>query len=386
MGAAPESISAWLRKRFIPGWVSRAWQPGLPGFVESVRWGDGAAIPPQSCSTMVTGRLVHAFSLGHAFGAGPSSLQAARYGIDVLLGRARRSDGGFAHAIAADGSIADPNSDLYDLAFILLALAAYAAASGRRDVLDVADMIGARLDRDPAGGFREPAPADGKRLQYPQMHLFEAFQLLARVAPRRGWEARADAIVDLVERRLIQPEGCLDEWYDGNWQAVDAGGDPQRELGHQFEWAWLLYRHAWTSSEARAAAIADRVYAFGKDVIGPTIGPLPNGIDRAKRPREPVRPLWPLTELLHAACLAEFARPGEGDAQVAKAAVAAIFAHHLDAESGLWINALHARDHPADRVVPSRLLYHIVPALITFAGEHEAALNAPNPLFDRYRS
>jgi mannose-6-phosphate isomerase len=383
MGAVPKSVSTWLVERFIPGWVARAWRPGLPGYVENVAWRDGAAILPQTFSTMVTGRLVYTFSLCHAAGAAASCLEAAAHGLDVLLGRARRSDGGFAHALALDGSIADPRSDLYDIAFVLLALGGYAAATGRRDILDIADSIGARLEADPSGGFREAEQGSGPRLQYPQMHLFEAFQLLARVAPTRGWEARADAIVDLAERRLIQPDGCINEWYDDLWHPAASDGDPERELGHQFEWAWLLYRHGRTSSVPRATALADRLYAYGQGVISSalgSIGPLPNRIDKAGHPRDALRPLWPLTELLRAATLAQ---PGKADAGVAAAALSAIFAHHIDPETGLWINALNAEDGLGDRAVPSRLLYHIVPALIAFARDREGAFRTSNMIFDR---
>jgi mannose-6-phosphate isomerase len=333
---------------------------------------------------MVTGRLVYTFSLCHALGGGASCLDAATHGLNVLLGPACRPDGGFAHALAPDGSIADAHGDLYDIAFVLLALGGYAAVSGRQDILGTADAIGARLDRDPSGGFREAGQASGLRLQYPQMHLFEAFQLLARIAPGRGWEARADAIVDLAERRLLQPEGCINEWYDGTWNAAEADGEPERELGHQFEWAWLLYRYGLTSGASRATALADRLYAYGKSVIatavGASIGPLPNRIDKTGRARDALRPLWPLTELLRAACLAP---PEKANGEIAAAAVKTIFTHYMDCESGLWINTLNAEDTPDDRAVPSRLLYHIVPALITFSRDRTKVSSVSGPIFDR---
>lgn len=389
-GAASD-LSSWLVESFIPGWVARAWNPALPGYVENVSRRDGTALESMTHATMVTGRLVYTFSLGHVIGAAAPCLEAATHGLDVLLGPCRRSDGGFVHTLRADGAVTEPRADLYDIAFVLLALAGYAAATGRRDVLDVAASIGSALDRnaDPRGGYREEGERAGLRLQYPQMHLFEAFQLLARLDPGRGWEERADAIVDLAEHRLIRPEGCINEWYDAEWQP--AGSDPERELGHQFEWSWLLYRYGWSFQRPRATELANRLYAFGKaalrSAVGDVIGPLPNGIDTAGKPREATRPLWPLTELLRAASLAGIERPSGEDAIIADAALSAIFAHYIDRASGLWINALEPPEDTSSRAVPVRVLYHIVPALITYAREREkAAFEIHNPILDSYRS
>jgi mannose/cellobiose epimerase-like protein (N-acyl-D-glucosamine 2-epimerase family) len=386
----PASLSAWLVERFIPAWVARAWNPALPGYVESISWQNGSARAPETFSTMVTGRLVYTFSLCHVAGAQGACLEAATHGLESLLGPCRRADGGFVHALAADGKALEPSADLYDIAFVLLALGGYAAASGRNDLLELADTIGARLDRnaDPLGGFRDPDFSAEARLQYPQMHLLESFQLLARLAPDRGWESRADAIVDLAERRLIRPDGCIEEWYDAAWRPIPVGGLTERELGHQFEWAWLLYRCGHTFDRPRATSLADQIYAYGKAAmqvaIGDTIGPLPNRIDIAGRPRDIARPLWPLTELLRAACLAGISERGAGNAEIAAAALRTIFAHYIDHETGLWINALDPNIPPAERVVPSRLLYHIVPALITHAREREAAFEVSNQILDRY--
>lgn len=389
-GATPESLSAWLVERFIPAWVSRVWNPALPGYVESLSWQDGRPGAQERFSTMVTGRLVYTFSLGHVVAARSFCLEAAAHGLESLLGPCRRADGSFVHAIAADGTRSSENADLYDLAFVLLALGSYAAVSGRRDLIDLADSIGVQLDRnsDPRGGFRDPQAKAEARLQYPQMHLLESFQLLARLAPGRDWERRADAIVDLAERRLVRPDGCIEEWYDTAWSPIEVEGITERELGHQFEWAWLLYRYGHTFERSRATKLADRIYAYGKaamqTAIGGSVGPLPNRIDLAGRPRDIARPLWPLTELLRAACLAEISGHGAGNAEIAAEALRVLFAQYMDRESGLWINALDPNVPSSERVVPSRLLYHIVPPLITYAREREAAFDISNPILDRY--
>jgi mannose/cellobiose epimerase-like protein (N-acyl-D-glucosamine 2-epimerase family) len=259
------------------------------------------------------------------------------------------------------------------------------AASGRRDLLEIAEAIGSRLDSDhadPRGGYAEPGAAGGRRRQFPQMHLFEAFQLLARLAPGRGWERRATVILDLLEHRLIRDDGGIDEWYDADWQPIRGGGAVERELGHQFEWAWLLYRHAWSAGVPRARRLADRVYDYGKAAMRRApIGPLPNRIDAAGRPLDAIQPMWPLAELLRAAVAAGIAGRSGDSAETAAAALQALFAHYIDRETGLWLNEL--RPDRSAPVVPVRVLYHLVPALAAFARERESAFEWASPVFDR---
>jgi mannose/cellobiose epimerase-like protein (N-acyl-D-glucosamine 2-epimerase family) len=385
---APDRLSAWLVETFIPAWVARAWHPGLQGYAERVSWPDGAVVEAARRSTMVTARLVYTFSLCHVLGAAAPCLAAAAHGVEMLVGACRLPDGGFAHSLAADGSVADAQGDLYDLAFVLLGLGGYVAASGRRDLLETAEAIGTRLDLDHAdrrGGYREPGAAGGPRRQFPQMHLFEAFQLLARLSPDRGWEGRAAAILDLLEHRLVRADGGIDEWYDADWRPVRGDHAVERELGHQFEWAWLLYRHSWSAGVLRARLLADQVYDCGRAAMRrAAIGPLPNRIDAAGRPLDAARPMWPLAELLRASVAAGIAGRGGDSAEIAAASLQALFAHHIDRQSGLWINDLGPGANRAERVVPARVLYHLVPAFAALARERESAFNMRSPILDRY--
>ena len=390
-GAVPERLSAWLVETFIPAWVARAWQPGLQGYVEKVSWPDGAAVGSARHSTMVTGRLVYTFSLCHVLGGAAPCLAAAAHGVDVLLGACRLPDGGFAHLLEADGSVADARGDLYDLAFVLLGLGGYVAASGCRDLLEITEEIGSHLDlnhADPLGGYREKGADGGPRRQFPQMHLFEAFQLLARLSPNQGWERRADAILDLVEHRLVGADGGIDEWYDAEWRPGETGHAVEREVGHQFEWSWLLYRHSWSAGVPRAMVLADKVYGYGRVAMRPaagtTIGPLSNRIDAAGRALDATQPMWPLAELLRAAVAAGVAgRSGDGG-ETAEAVLRALFAHYIDRDSGLWINELGLQANCVHRIVPVRVLYHLIPAFAAFARERESAFRIRNPILDRY--
>lgn len=71
---------------------------------------------------MVTGRLIYAFSMAHRFDRRPQMLRAAKHGLKFLLDAGCLGPGQFAHSVGRGGEVIDPHGDLYDLAFVLLAL------------------------------------------------------------------------------------------------------------------------------------------------------------------------------------------------------------------------------------------------------------------------
>lgn len=387
--AAPASIATWLKEVFLPAWLDRAVAEGLPGYVECIA-PDGAAAPSGKRSTMVTARLIYTFSLGHSLEEGGASLRAAEHGLRFLLDDCRSSDGRFAHGVDEKGNPSPQQADLYDLAFVLLALGGYSAATGGREALAIAAEIGSYLDtlHDVAnGGYREPGEPSDRRQQFPNMHLFEACQLLSRLSPDGGWQERAEALLDLAERRLVGADGSIAEWYRSDWQRLVDGPGSEREIGHQFEWAWLLYRHAEMTGSARAAQLADRLYDFGLGASSidehATVGLLLNAVDPAGASLDDRRPLWPLTELLRASIAAEaLDRPGRARV-ITDQALEAIFTHYVDAQTGLWANELDSSGVPLDPNSPTRLLYHLLPAFVAYAQAREPVFVEDNPILDR---
>jgi mannose/cellobiose epimerase-like protein (N-acyl-D-glucosamine 2-epimerase family) len=76
--------------------------------------------------------------------------------------------------------------------------------------------------------------------QNPFMHLFEA--LLALYEVTRSEEVWLDiqAMARFLDEKLLQPCGCLPEWYvAASFSPLD-GDDTRLYLGHQVEWAFLL--------------------------------------------------------------------------------------------------------------------------------------------------
>lgn len=373
----PADLSAWLTDLFIPLWIERTCLQDAPGYVEEVRRSDGAPVITDSRSTMVTGRLLYSFSQAYGFDGSPASLEAARRGLDFLLGACRHSPGHYAHEVTAGGQVIVPHADLYDLAFVLLSLAGFAQATGEHDILRFADEIARRLDEDledPLGGYSEPCPSGDRRRQFPQMHLFEAFQRLAALDSAGGWQRRAARIVALAER-LVDPDGGIDEWYAADWGRLDAARR-EREIGHQFEWAWMLYSHADATGAKRAEQLADRLFELGIAAASiPASGPecpIPNAIDADGQTCSGVTPVWPTTELLRAVLFAS-ARKHRDNAVMADAVMNVLFRDVIDRATGLWNNQFPVQPDFGGTTLPTRVLYHLLPCLIAYVGRSPAA-------------
>lgn len=369
--APPADLSAWLKDRFIPRWVARTCPPGLRGYVEEIPTTAHGQPRPSEHTTMVTGRLVYTFSMAYQFDGSPQTLRGAEHGLAFLLDSCRLSSGHFAHRVGRDGQVIDPRGDLYDTAFVLLALGGYSAATGRTAGLAVAQEIAARLDSDwldPLGGYRDPAGAGLLRLQYPQMHLFEACQMLAAVDPGGGWLERAERIVDLAAR-LVDGQGAIDEWYGPRWDAL-APEKRQREIGHHFEWAWLLFVYATKTGSKSALQLARRLFNFGRNAAGiAATGPdqtIPNAIDARGHLTSASRPLWPTIELAKASlALATMDENADHDALALRSF--GIVLSQMDRSSDLWVNEIDSNELSLNSSLPARSLYHILPCLIFFS-------------------
>ncbi|WP_018391510.1 AGE family epimerase/isomerase [Ancylobacter sp. FA202] len=390
--APPADLSAWLKDRFIPRWVERTCQPGLRGYVEEIPATAHGQPLPSEHTTMVTGRLVYTFSMAYQFDGSPQTLRGAEHGLAFLLDSCRLSSGHFAHRVGRDGQVLDPRGDLYDIAFVLLALGGYSAATGRTAGLAVAQEIAAHLDSDwldPLGGYRDPAGAGLLRLQYPQMHLFEACQMLAAVDPGGGWLERAERIVDLAVR-LVDEHGAIDEWYGPRWDAL-APEKRQREIGHHFEWAWLLFVYATRTGSKPALQLAWRLFHFGLKAAGiPSAAPdqtIPNSIDAWGHLTSATRPLWPTIELAKAS-LAAATMDENADHDALALRSFGIMLSQMDRGNDLWVNEIDLSNLNSYSSLPTRSLYHIIPCLIFFShskyfGKHPGRASILQPFWGR---
>jgi mannose/cellobiose epimerase-like protein (N-acyl-D-glucosamine 2-epimerase family) len=363
---APEDLRLWLTGQLIPGWVERTYRPDRPGFVETLT-PEGEPDLRDMKTTLVTARLVYAFSHGHCLDPAGPSLVAARHGFAFLLEQCRDSEGRFCHAVKADGTIIDGRSDLYDLAFVLFALAWFFRATGEAYVLTIAEEIMRFIETTlghPWGGFAEDTDGKLPRRQNPHMHLLEACHALSEVSPDPRWLVRADGLVRLMRDHLYdKASGSVGEFFSDDWKPIDGPDGQRREPGHQFEWVWLLYHHGRLIGDHTVRDMADRLYRFGL-AHGRTAGDLSAAIIDAVNPQghilENTKLLWPQTEFLKAlTARIEF----DHDASAAitlQHHLEVVFGRFIDSQSGIWINQLDAKNVAIKAALPLRVLYHLV--------------------------
>src|SRR5262249_21190056 len=253
----------------------------------------------------------------------PRAKEAVALGLDFLQGPARLPDGGFAWRFDLDNRPIDQTRDLYDHAFVLLALSAAAEVVGadrvRADAVALVDHIAAWFAH-PAGGYRDsippppypPPPAgegrEGGRRQNPHMHLFEALLAASDAFGGEPFFKCASDLAHLFVVRLFQArEGALPESFDEELAPFGEAGRFLAEPGHHYEWIWLLHRY-----EAVAAAMgvatdpnlklaADSLFEFAeRHGVNPSSGLVVNRLWSDGTVSDGGFRLWPQTERLKA--------------------------------------------------------------------------------------
>jgi mannose-6-phosphate isomerase len=257
-------------------------------------------------------RMTWVFSRAALDGAGAWALDAAREGYAFLCDAFRdpRHDGWYC-TLDPGGQPLERGKDLYDHAFVLLALATFARASGAAEPLALAwhtlELLDEKLADPEHGGYLEAGAEDwtpqrGARRQNPHMHLFEALLALQRAAPTGAALDRAGGILALLRERFIDRElGCLREHFSADWSRLAGPEGDLVEPGHHFEWAWLLAEYAELAGDPEARAEGVRLFDFAaRHGLDPVHGGVFDRIDPIGRVLLASKRLWPQMEYLHA--------------------------------------------------------------------------------------
>lgn len=316
----------------------------------------------------VQARHIFAFcTIGRLGWSGPWREMIER-SADFLLRKARRADGFFIHLLDASGSVLDDRADLYDQAFVLLALAHAAGATSRSDFIGEAEGLDEALEtrwRRTNGSYEEGEVVSCPPCrQNPHMHLLESFIALHAVTGAPRWRQRAEGLAKLCMDCFIDgPTGALTEYFDSNLRPVAGEQGRIVEPGHCFEWAWLFESLAqWGVGDA--VVVSDRLTSFARRVgIEARRGVAINVVLTDGSRLDANARLWPQTERLKAA-LARYRRTGH--AEECDEALAAYdgLALYLDTpRTGTWRDKLQADGSWVEEPAPGSSLYHIVCAM-----------------------
>lgn len=344
-----EDLWLWLSRRAWPLWLERGIDWRARAFHESLTLDDHACTATFR-RLRVAARQIYSFALARRHGL-PRADEAVELGLDFLRRTAAHPDGGYAWRFALDGRVIDSRRDLYDHAFVLLALAAASRVAPpeplRREALALDDFIEQRLAHA-SGGYLESLPPALPRRQNPHMHLLEARLAAAEAFGEVRFLRGAEALLNLFLARFL-PDGCLAEFYDDDLRPLES---PHRaEPGHHSEWLWLLDWQARLSGRpapaGAVAALRRFLAAHGRD---PATGALRDAVWSDGRVIAGGARLWPQTERLKSAAL------GGDPAEQAEAR--RVLATYLRPD-GLWHERRLAEGGMSPEPAPASSLYHL---------------------------
>lgn len=361
---------AWLLGAAFPLWWSAGFDRAAQCFHERL---DVTGRPtPGPRRVRVQARQTAAYAHAGRLGWEGAWRDAVNAGVDVLQGRALRADGGVRHMLDNEGAPVDSRRDLYDLAFVVFALAHAGRALARVDLIEAAEAHIAWIEahwRHPAGGFLEgevnPLPP---RRQNPHMHMFEALLALYDVTRKPEHAERARRLFMLFTTRLYDSaRGGLPEYFGDNWRPAPGEAGRHAEPGHYFEWAWLLLRYA-ALTRTPAHDAATRLHAVAESRgVDPVRGVAFDAFWIDGAPKDAGARLWPQTERLKANA-ALFALSGElRYASAAAQAYDALAAYLATPTPGLWRDRMQVDGAFFEQPAPASSFYHITVALDEFA-------------------
>ena len=134
--ATQSRFRAWIVQDALPVWASTGRDsPGL-GFHEQMTL-EGQPANVAFKRLRVQARQIYVFSHAAVLGR-YDGMDAALDSYRFIRRHALRDDGGWVRTMGRSGGVLDPAADLYDLAFVLFALAWLARATGDREPLVLA--------------------------------------------------------------------------------------------------------------------------------------------------------------------------------------------------------------------------------------------------------
>ena len=290
--------------------------------------------------------------------------EAVAHGLASLTGPLTRPDGLFRFSIDEAGAPVDDSAQPYEQAFGLLALSAARQALGPGHGLEsLAQRTRAAqalaIGR-PDGGVHDDETRGAPLRANPLMHLFEAALAWREAGDDGGWADLSNRIARLAREHLIQASGALPELFDLDWSVL---AQAEVEPGHQFEWGFLLLRHAaLADNEASRQAARSLITLAESTGVDPGRGVALMALDQGLQPVDRTARLWPQTERTRAGALLAAIDPPAGW-PIAAAGAESLLRYLATPRPGLWFENMEADGTFRDEPSPASSLYHIVGAI-----------------------
>ncbi len=376
-----ERFRDWILRSALPFWADRGVDPAGAGFEEHLTVA-GERDTVAFKRIRVQARQIYVYSHAARLGWAPG-LEIARRGYDFLMASGRRADGGWPSRLDRRGAVIDDTAELYDIAFVLFALAWYARASGSAAPIAEAhrtlDWLDAHM-ANPHGGYHNSLPRrDEPREQNPHMHLLEAALALYETSGEARFLDLARDLVGLFRDHIFDPAtGALGEFFADDWRIASGADGARLEPGHHYEWVWLLSRFEAAAGEdlsGERRALFNLAQSLGLD---PRTGLVLDAIGRDGEVLKDSFRLWPQAEAIKA----QMVMPDERPAEAAERRLEVLFGRFLArSPAGAWHDHLDAEGRPRSTTMPASSFYHLFMAFAEMA----AALDPypDQPLADR---
>ncbi|MGJ8692722.1 MAG: AGE family epimerase/isomerase [Thalassotalea sp.] len=276
----------------------------------------------------------------------------------------------YAHIVNADNMIINPNNDLYDIAFFLLAYAWRYHVFNDLNALKQANKLLNTIDnklKDAPGGWMEGDYSASNRRQNPHMHLFEAFLTLYEFTHDGKWLAKAGEIYCLFETTFFDHKNkVLLEFFSDNWHVADGELGATVEPGHMMEWVWLLRQYQkFTQApvDNYCHALYHNALTLGLDK---TSNLLLDEVSLIGHTTKKTKRCWPMTEWIKASLAqAEFtsAQDKYDYTSDTLTAIKALTKYYLvSPHSGQYIDSIDQDNNVSVDTAPASTLYHLMVA------------------------
>ncbi len=359
--AARGRLTRWLLEDALPIW----WRAGADpdgGFHDRLNL-DGTPVTGAK-RVRVQARQAWSYAVAAGLGWDGAADAACRHGLDFIRTRLPRPDG--LYGVAGGAAALDGMGELYDQAFVLLALSAGYARFGDPALRGEAERLRDRLAdfAHPAGGFAEAPGLAAPLFANPNMHLFESFMAWAEISDDPAWRALAAGQANLALSRLIDPaSGTLAEEFGPDWRPAPT---PVIWPGHLFEWAWLLMR--WPDAGAAAIGAALRLIDVAERAgVDAARNTAIFALDGALGPTDRKARLWSQTERIKATALAAHLTGDDALWASAGRACEGLEAFLVVPTPGLWRDRMNEGGDFVEEAAPASSFYHIVCAIAEMA-------------------
>jgi cellobiose epimerase len=273
--------AAWFQRMLsgeVENWLKAAATPN--GFFQVTldrRW---QPVGRQIATLTSQNRQIFVMATGYELTRKPGYLEAMKKGAEFFLASFRdRQYGGLFHSVSPDGKALDERKDSYGTAFAIFGMSHAARVAREPQYGEAALQIWSDMKknlRDRTGFFKPGTARDYSQTQEPNsqnpmMHLFEALLALHDATGSKEVyaeaEAHANAMFARGEGQLFQESGgYLPELYDSAWKPLPTGGSGRIELGHQFEWAFLLSHAVEKGFSRKYLTVGERLLDYGMKV------------------------------------------------------------------------------------------------------------------------